>query len=205
MRQKKIKDATIENLEKLGVLLTPYPLQVSSDKKVTLEVGSGKGRFISSLAKDSPDEIFIAIEREQNVCYRLAQKKGALALDNLIIIMDDADFLDDYLKDVKVDKIHLNFSDPWPKKKHHKRRLSYPTMLKQFKKYLKTDGKIILRTDHADLFIDSFQYFNAADFIVIDCNWQLAPSDYMTEYEVKKRESGPIYQLIAEQVHDKSL
>ncbi|OAN19251.1 hypothetical protein [Acholeplasma laidlawii] len=75
MRQKKIKDATIENLEKLGVLLAPTPLKVDASKKITLEIGSGKGRFITSLANDFPEEVFIAVERDQNVCYRLAQKK----------------------------------------------------------------------------------------------------------------------------------
>lgn len=202
MRQKKIKDATIENLEKLGVLLAPTPLKVDASKKITLEIGSGKGRFITSLANDFPEEVFIAVERDQNVCYRLAQKKSVLELKNLIVIMDDAEKLNEYLVDVKVDNLHLNFSDPWPKKKHHKRRLTYPTMLNQYKNYLKKDGKIIFRTDHADLFVDSFQYFNEASYIVSDCNWALAPSDYMTEYEVKKRLSGPIYQLIAEQIHD---
>lgn len=205
MRQKKIKHATIENLEKFGVLMTPSPIKIDTAVITTLEVGSGKGRFITSLAKDFPNQMFIAVEREQNVCYRLAQKKSVLELDNLIIIMDDAEKLDEYLADVKVDNIHLNFSDPWPKKKHHKRRLTYPTMLEQFKKYLKVDGKIIFRTDHADLFVDSFQYFSEASFIVLDCNWALSPSDYMTEYEVKKRLDGPIYQLITEQSHDKSL
>src|SRR5690606_19639513 len=180
-------------------------LKLNQDKRITLEIGSGKGRFITSLAQAHPNEQFIAIEREQNVCYRLAQKKGALELENLTIIMDDATKLEDYLVNLKVDVIHLNFSDPWPKKKHHKRRLTYPTMLNKFKTYLKSEGQIILRTDHADLFVDSFQYFNEAAFIVKDCNWNLPVSDYMTEYEVKKRLIGPIYQLTAERVKDESL
>jgi len=205
MRQKKVKEATIPNLLKLNVLIEATPLKLNQDKKITLEIGSGKGRFIASLAQNYPDEQFIAIEREQNVCYRLAQKKGALELKNLTIIMDDATKLEEYLGDFKVDVIHLNFSDPWPKKKHHKRRLSYPTMLNKFKTYLKADGQIVLRTDHADLFVDSFQYFNEASFIVKDCNWNLPESDYMTEYEVKKRLIGPIYQLTAERVKDESL
>jgi len=205
MRQKKIKDATIENIAAMGTMVTPEQLKIDKDKKITLEIGSGKGRFITSLANDFPDELFIAVEREQNVCYRLSQKKHTLKLDNLIVIMDDAIYLGDYLGAVKVDKIHLNFSDPWPKKKHHKRRLTYPTMLKTFKAYLKESGQIILRTDHADLFVDSFQYFNEAGFQVVSYNWSLPPSQYMTEYEVKKREVGPIYQLVAEFKDDKSL
>lgn len=205
MRQKKVKGATIPNLLKLEVLIEPTPLKLNQDKRITLEIGSGKGRFITSLAQAHPNEQFIAIEREQNVCYRLAQKKGALELENLTIIMDDATKLEDYLVNLKVDVIHLNFSDPWPKKKHHKRRLTYPTMLNKFKTYLKSDGQIILRTDHADLFVDSFQYFNEAQYIVKECNWNLPVSDYMTEYEVKKRLIGPIYQLTAERVKDESL
>lgn len=205
MRQKKIKAATIENLNNLGVLMHQTPIHVDPKKFITLEVGSGKGQFISSLAHDFQDEVFIAVEREQNVCYRLAQKKDSLKLDNLVIIMDDALHLEHYLFDMKVDKIYLNFSDPWPKVRQHKRRLTYPTMLERFKKLLKLDGQIILRTDHVDLFVDSYQYFIQAGFKILDCIWDLPESKYMTEYEVKKRSIGPIYQLITEVADDKSL
>ncbi|WP_025724566.1 tRNA (guanosine(46)-N7)-methyltransferase TrmB [Acholeplasma granularum] len=205
MRQKKVKEATLENLISLGVLTSPDQFKMNKADNVTLEVGSGKGKFITSLANDFPDQTFIAVERDINVCYRLAFKRQELKLNNLIIIMDDALKLYEYLKDIKVDLIQLNFSDPWPKKKHHKRRLTYPSMLNIFKQFLKNNGKIILRTDHVDLFNDSFQYFNESGFKIIECNWDLEASNYMTEYEVKKRQFGPIYQLVAEQIYDQSL
>ncbi|CDR31134.1 tRNA (guanine-N(7)-)-methyltransferase [Acholeplasma oculi] len=205
MRQKKIKEATLDNLKELDVCMDPLLASIPSNKKITLEIGSGKGRFITSLANDFKDEFFIAVERDQNVCYRLAQKRHALNLNNLLIICDDAEKLPLYLKTSKADLIQLNFSDPWPKKRHHKRRLTYPTKLNQYKDMLSPNGRVILRTDHPDLFIDSFQYFGTANFNILECDWNLPVSDYMTEYEEKKRTKGPIYQLIAEVKKHESL
>ncbi len=202
MRQKKIKQATIENLKALGVWDSPMPLPFDKDLKFGIEIGSGKGQFITSMAKDFPDWFFIAVEMEQNVCYRLAQKKEALQLNNLIIIMDDAQNLSEYLKGYEASFIQLNFSDPWPKKRHHKRRLTYPTKLSMYQRFLKDDGQIIFRTDHPDFFIDSFQYFGAANLVIKDCNWDFEKTKYMTEYEEKKRKKGPIYQLVAVKHHE---
>lgn len=202
MRQKKIKDATIENLLNLGVLVAPKVLQVEENQQVMMEIGSGKGQFITSLAKDYPNVLFIAVEKDKNACFRLAQKKDIMEISNLVIILDDAQNLLLYMGDTKADVIQLNFSDPWPKAKHHKRRLTYPSKIKLYQSFLKESGKIVFRTDHVDLFNDSFGYFNEATFEIKECNWNLDPSKYMTEYEVKKRELGPIYQLVAVRKND---
>ena len=196
MRQKKIKDATIENIKALGVFIEPEKLNLDSSKRITMEIGSGKGQFISTLAKDHPEELFIAVEMEQNVCYRLAQKKEEMGLDNLYIIMADAIKLQEYL-DAKVDKIQLNFSDPWPKARHHKRRLTYTTYLNLYKELLSDEGVLVLRTDHFDFFNDSYLYITENNYQIIESNYNLEESNYMTEYEVKKRKSGPIYQVVA--------
>lgn len=196
MRQKKIKEATIENLLELGVWLEPKALPYN-DQDVFMEIGSGKGQFITSLAKANPNRHFVAVEKEQNVCYRLAQKKDEMQLENLIIIMDDAENLREYFKDTKASVIQLNFSDPWPKARHHKRRLTYMTKLNLYKELLSADGKVILRTDHLDLFNDSMEYFLEAKYVITSSDLNLPESDYMTEYEVKKRKNGPIYQLEA--------
>jgi tRNA (guanine-N7-)-methyltransferase len=194
MRQKKVKYATKEILESYGVIVEPKRLELTN-KRVFLEIGSGKGQFISKLALDYPNDIFIAMEININVCYRIMEKKEALKLDNLIIILGDASYLNLYFDQETINGIYLNFSDPWPKAKHHKRRLTYPPFLKTYIALLKDDGFLQFRTDHLNLFQDSILYIEPY-FNIIEINQNLEKSLYMTEYEIKKRATGPIYQLI---------
>ena len=201
MRQKRVKQATIDNLKKGGVITEVQPILLKDYDKVYLELGSGKGQFITSLAKDNPNTLWIAMEININVCYRILEKKEALTLDNLIIILGDANHLLGYFGPNQIDGLFLNFSDPWPKPKHHKRRLTYPYFLSQYQQILKKDAIIQFRTDHLDLFRDSLDYFSN-DFEVFDVEKQLPASLYMTEYEEKKRQDGPIYQLNARIKHD---
>jgi tRNA (guanine-N7-)-methyltransferase len=193
MRQKNVKIATKEYLESCGVVTTLCELP--SYEKSFLEVGSGKGEFFAKMALDFKDIHFFALEVNPSICYRIFEKKRDLNLSNLTIILGDANHLPVYFKDKSIHAIYLNFSDPWPKTKHHKRRLTYPTFLDTYKKLLKEDGFIQFRTDHKDLFNDSLSYMSK-DFLFKDINYNLEPSIYMTEYEIKKRPYGPIYQLI---------
>lgn len=201
LRQRHIKSATIDNLIGMGVHVEPVMLPFETPK-VHVEIGSGKGQFISQLALDHPDETFIAVEMDRNVCYRIAEKKVSMNLDNLIIILAPAEHLDLWLHQHSMDVIYLNFSDPWPKKKHHKRRLTYPTMLDKYRYLLKEDGILQFRTDHLELFEDSLTYLDGY-FKVIEEVRNLDESAYMTEYEEKKRKLGPIYQLKGKIIHDK--
>ncbi|MDY0075610.1 MAG: hypothetical protein RBR75_07040, partial [Acholeplasmataceae bacterium] len=130
MRQRHIKVATLQNLERMGVLIEPKKLSLDASQCVHLEIGSGKGQFLTHMAYDHKDELFIALEVDKNVCYRIAEKKVALGLDNLIIILGSAEMLEAWIKIRSIDRFYLNFSDPWPKARHHKRRLTWPTMLK---------------------------------------------------------------------------
>lgn len=196
MRQKKIKQATKENLEQMGVVITPGIIE-NQFKEMRLEIGSGKGQFITSLAKDNPQIGFIAMEKDYNVCYRLAEKQQDLGLNNLIVIRGDAANLSEYFKEQSLNIIYLNFSDPWPKDRHHKRRLTYHTFLARYQQVLKEKGKIQFRTDHIDLFNDSLESLNKY-FNPIEIDLNLIETNYMTEYEVKKRVLGPIYQYIGE-------
>ena len=195
MRQKRVKQATYETLSDGGVLIKPELLDFK-EAHVYLEIGSGKGLFITSLAKDNPENRYVALEININVCYRILEKKEAQDLSNLTIILGDASDLSSYFKAHSVDHIYLNFSDPWPKAKHHKRRLTYPTFLNMYEKILKKDGIIQFRTDHHGLFEDSLTYIKT-HFDVFEITNDLNESSYMTEYEMKKRSVGPIYQLKA--------
>ena len=194
MRQKRIKHATRELLSKHDVIIDLKMLDVSH-QKVSLEIGSGKGKFITDLARDYPLELFVAMEVNINVCYRILEKKLEENLNNLIIILGDASNLLSYFEPNSIDQIYLNFSDPWPKKRHHKRRLTAPSFLKQYISILKHDGLLQFRTDHHDLFQDSMETIHDY-FEITDIQTQLEPSNYMTEYELKKRQEGPIYQII---------
>ena len=194
MRQKRIKYVTMELLEKHGVITKVEALNIPKNKKINLEIGSGKGQFITKLALDYPHEIFIAMEVNKYVIYRVLEKKLELKLDNLIIVLADAKYLETYFQDVLIDGLYLNFSDPWPKAKHHKRRLTYPSFLKLYLKILKKEAWIQFRTDHLDLFNDSLTYIEPY-FDLYDVTYDLEVSNYMTEYEEKKRHLGPIYQL----------
>jgi len=193
MRQKKIKYATRELMEAYDVITLPKMLDLKDDRPVFIEIGSGKGQFITSLARDIKAHLYIALEMNINVCYRILEKKNELKLDNLIIILGDAKDLDLYLSPHSLDGIYLNFSDPWPKARHHKRRLTYPPFLKHYQSLLKPNGFLQFRTDHLEMFMDSLNYLEPY-FLLHDVTYDLKASKYMTEYEEKKRKIGPIYQ-----------
>jgi tRNA (guanine-N7-)-methyltransferase len=194
MRQKNVKNATTEFLNSYGVINNRQTIELNH-QEVFLEIGSGKGKFITQLAKNNPNSLYIAMEVNINVCYRILEKKLEMQLENLIIILDDADYLTKYFSPSTIDGIYLNFSDPWPKKRHHKRRLTNIKFLKMYKEILKTGSFIQFRTDHLDLFNDSILYIKEV-FEIINLDYDLKPSLVMTEYEEKKRLSGKIYQLI---------
>lgn len=194
MRQKNLKYVSDELLNAHGVI-TNLQMIETPDLPTFVEIGSGKGQFITRLAKDFPKHHYIAIEVNRNVCYRILEKKDALNLENLTIIQGDAENLLAYLSPKTVDGIYLNFSDPWPKKKHHKRRLTAKRFLELYQTILKPEGTLQFRTDHKDFFLESMDNLDQS-FECLSFDMDLSPSDYMTEYEEKKRSVGPIYQWI---------
>ncbi len=201
MRQKFNKHATDAFFKAHQVYTKPTPLPLSGD--VILEIGSGKGDFICQYAKEHPEKTFIAVEMNRHVCYYIAIKKEAMALENLHIILDDAIHLDQYIEKHQIQTLYLQFSDPWPKAKHHKRRLTYPTKLDLYGKLLKKDGLLIFRTDHQKLYIESCFYMQSK-FKKVEFDDDVKPMTYMTEYERKKRPLGPIYEIRAG-VYDETL
>ncbi|MDL2292155.1 tRNA (guanosine(46)-N7)-methyltransferase TrmB [Acholeplasma sp. OttesenSCG-928-E16] len=205
MRQKKIKGISKASLLERGIIGEPKFFSFDENKRVNLEVGSGKGLFITSLARDYKDEIFVAFEKNISVCYRILEKKEAYMLDNLFIVLDDAKHLEEYFHLNQVDCIYLNFSDPWPKSKHHKRRLTNQTFLDSYHNILKDKGLIQFRTDHNELFLDSIEYIkNSKLFRIINKDENLKESKYMSEYEIKKRAYGNINQLVGEKIWTKN-
>ncbi len=173
--------------------------EFNNDKPIHLEIGMGKGDFIYNMAKRYPDINFIGIEKYTGVIAR-AIKKYPEKLDNLRIINMDALDLSLYLaKEIEV--IYLNFSDPWPKKRQAKRRLTSEVFLKIYDEIFKNEKKIIMKTDNLGLFASSLVSLSNYGYKFLDVNLDLANSmipNVVTEYEEKfVREGVKINYLVA--------
>ena len=179
---------------------------LNTDKKICIEIGMGKGDFISNMAKLNPDNVYIGIELSPQVL-ALAIKKlnrfeeeNGISLKNLYFMSFDALKLLDYFSENQVDVLYLNFSDPWPKKRHTKRRLTYKDFLENYKKVLKEDGIIEFKTDNRGLFEYSLVSMQNFGMEFIEVYLDLHKTEVFnveTEYEKKFSPFGPIYKLVA--------
>ncbi len=180
--------------------------KLDNNKKIYIEIGMGKGDFITKMAELDPKNIYIGIELSRQVL-SLAIKKlkryeeeNNLKLDNLYFMSFDAAKLLDYFDENSVEKIYLNFSDPWPKKRHTKRRLTYKTFLEVYKKVLKMDGLVEFKTDNRLLFEYSLVSMQNFGMTFLEVYLDLHKTDIFnveTEYEKKFSPFGPIYKLVA--------
>lgn len=157
-----------------------------------VEIGMGKGRFITTLSKRNPDINYLGIERFESVLVRAVEKREAdeERIPNLFFLREDADYLLDIFGENEVSRIYLNFSDPWPKARHAKRRLTSRQYLVKYDKVLKADGEVIFKTDNKDLFAFSVDEMKEAGweltFVTYDLHKsELAEGNVMTEYEEK--------------------
>lgn len=155
---------------------------------IYIEIGMGKGDFIISNAIKYPDINFIGIEKYDSVMVRAIQKSNEIDLNNLKLIRMDARLIEEVF-DKEVDKIYLNFSDPWPKDRHAKRRLSSPNFLERYEKIFRGDAHIIMKTDNVALFDYSLTSFEGYGYKIISCTRDLYSQDISdnipTEYEKK--------------------
>ena len=117
-----------------------------------IEIGMGKGQFLTALAAEHPDINYIGIEKFSSVLVRAVQKQNELELPNLRLIRMDADSITDVFAPGEVDRIYLNFSDPWPKERHAKRRLTSVEFLRRYENILAKDGHVEFKTDNQPLF-----------------------------------------------------
>lgn len=169
-----------------------------NDNPIYIEIGMGFGKFIYENAIKNPNINYIGIERFDKVIAR-AIKKFDKRLDNLYIIRMDAMEIDDSF-DKEVDLIYLNFSDPWPKKRHAKKRLTSDVFLEKYDKIFKNKKTIIMKTDNRDLFISSIESLSSYGYGLSDVSFDLHKSEeyiITTEYEEKFIGKGnPIYYLV---------
>lgn len=161
-----------------------------NDHPIRIEVGMGKGAFIMEQARRNPDINFIGIEKYSSVLLRAVQKQEAEALPNLKFIRMDAEYICDVFAAEEVDRIYLNFSDPWPKDRHAKRRLTSRQFLERYRQVLKEGGQVEFKTDNAVLFAFSLEEIPEAGWYLLAQTDDLHHSpmnegNIMTEYEQK--------------------
>lgn len=173
-----------------------------NDKKIIFEIGSGKGDFIAAFSKANLDYNFLAIERVKTIAGMMAKKLVDQEIKNVLVFPYNAEVIFDEIKDGFVHSIYLNFVDPWPKKKHEKRRLTYIKFLEQYYRILKKGGKLFFKTDNDGLFEYTKEELKLTKFKIIKVEEDYIfddTTDAMTEYENKFRTLGQkIHRIIAE-------
>ena len=174
-----------------------------NNNPIEIEVGMGKGKFIMELAAAHPEINYIGIERYSSVLLRGLQKRAEIDLPNIYFMRVDAKDLADIFEKGEVSRIYLNFSDPWPKDRHAKRRLTSVNFMEVYDKVLKPDGVVEFKTDNRGLFEFSLGSIQEAGWKIKYHTFDLHHSEYaegnvMTEYEMKFSSKGnPICKLVA--------
>ncbi len=161
--------------------------------KICLEIGCGKGRFITETAKKDPDTLFVGIERESGALVMAAEKAVEQKIPNVQFISADAAKLCEIFSDGEVQGIYLNFSDPWPRKKQAKRRLTHGDFLALYDKVLCNDGFLFFKTDNTKLFEFSLNSMSEYGLRLRNITFDLAASgmdNVVTEYEARFMEQG---------------
>lgn len=182
----------------------------SNSNSLHIEIGMGKGQFITQMAANNPDINYLGIERYSSVLLRAATKFEKEPLDNLRFLCVDARKLTDIFDKNEIDRIYLNFSDPWPKDRHAKRRLTSPIFLELYSEIIREDGLLEFKTDNTNLFDYSIITINESSLWEM-CNYtydlhnepSMNEGNIMTEYEEKFVGQGnPIHKLIAKPINN---
>lgn len=218
---------TLEMLEKQTDLVVLDPERYrgkwqsffGNDRPIHAELGMGKGIFVSTMSADRRDINFIGADRYDELIRRASLKADALWQErhgmrpnNLALVRYNVENLTNMFADGEVERIYLNFSDPWPKKKHIRRRLTHPRFLDMYSRVLNERGEIHFKTDVPELFEYSLNTFSEHGFRLRNITFNLhadgpAPGHVMTEYETKFVEQGkPIYRcevLVGDQAGEK--
>lgn len=216
----------LRNIPRAGEVLDNHDKVVKNEKEckgkwaevfgntnpIYIEIGMGKGQFILALAKQNPDINYIGIERYSSVLLRATEKFDEECakeekIENLRFVCMDATEIEEVFAREEVAKIYLNFSDPWPKKRHARRRLTSKEFFARYDKVLKKDGVVEFKTDNKELFAFSLEQVEEAGWNLLAHTWDLHHDasmnvgNVMTEYEAKFSAKGnPIHKLIANRI-----
>ena len=167
-----------------------------NDRPIRLEIGMGKGRFLMTLAAQHPEINYLGIEKYSSVLLRALQKMEEDPLPNLRFIRMDAEYITDVFVEEEIDRIYLNFSDPWPKDRHAKRRLPSRQFLERYDQILKKDGIIEFKTDNRGLFDFAVEEIAETkwkiDAVTYDLHHdeKMMEGNVMTEYEERFSSQG---------------
>lgn len=178
--------------------------EFGNNNPIRIEIGMGKGRFITQLALENPDINYVGIEKYSSVLIRAIEKCQDIEVPNLRFIRMEAEYICDVFNKEEVDRIYLNFSDPWPKDRHAKRRLTSKQFFGRYDNILKKDGVVEFKTDNDLLFQFSLEQVPEAGWNLVAQTWDLhndsemVKGNVMTEYESKFSQMGnPIHKLVA--------
>ena len=172
------------------------------EKPVIFEIGSGKGDFIAAISLAHPEYNYLAVERVKTVAGMMCKKLVDQGNENVKVFPWNAEIIFESVEDNFVHSIYLNFSDPWPKKKHEKRRLTYISFLEQYYRMLRKGGRLYIKTDNDSLYEYTREEIKLTKFKVIsdEENYEFdSETDFITEYENKFRSVGKsIHRIILE-------
>jgi tRNA (guanine-N7-)-methyltransferase len=162
----------------------------NNDNPIYIEIGMGKGTFLTQHANNNPNINYIGIEKFSSVIIRAIEKLPNVVNNNLFLIRMDAEAIEEVFENGEIDRIYLNFSDPWPKERHAKRRLTSKEFLARYNKILTSNGRVEFKTDNRKLFDFSLEQIAEANWKVETVTFDLHSSKYvegniMTEYETK--------------------
>lgn len=172
-----------------------------NNNPVHIEVGTGKGQFVLGMAQQNPEINYIGIELFDSVIVCALEKiEAANKPSNLRLLKVNGEDLEKFFAKNDVDRVYLNFSDPWPKSRHAKRRLTHEGFLKLYETVLVDNGEIHFKTDNRGLFeyslVSMNQYGMALNYVSLDLHVNMPEDNVMTEYEEKFSKKGqPIYRL----------
>lgn len=174
-----------------------------NNNPIHLEVGTGKGQFLVGMAKQNPDINFVGLELSASVMVSALEKVIEEGITNIRLLNENAQDLTEFFGEGELDRIYLNFSDPWPKNRHEKRRLMYRSFLDLYKAIMKSQGEVHFKTDNQGLFEYSLHSFSKYGMVLHEVSLDLHQSDFegniMTEYEEKFSSKGSrIYRCVAQ-------
>lgn len=194
LRKKPHTDEKLQDFTDFVTVDDVKPIKKSSERQLFVELGTGKGDFIAKIAECNPKIDFIGLEVEKTCILAAARKIREKNLQNVRLIVFDVENIAEIFTEHEIDRIFINFCDPWPKKRHAKRRLTHARFLELYRKILAQNGEIFFKTDNKPLFDYSLEQFSAAGMIIRgvtnDLHANEPPDNIRTEYETKFSAQG---------------
>ena len=201
MRRRKVKGADIKLLsykdyvlrDNIEALKGKWNEKFNNNNPIHVEFGTGRGKFITTLATQNPDINYIAFEIKEEVLIKGVEKAVEANLNNILFAWADVKNILDYFDEYELSRVYVNFCDPWPKKRWAKRRLTHTNFLNMYEKVLNENGEIHFKTDNQNLFEFSLNEISANDWQLKNISLDLANSDFenvTTEYEDKFMSCG---------------